>query len=291
MPGGTTVKSMSKQASLTAGGAAWRFAPLVLIAGGLCLCWAMGWHRYRLAGLARRTPRHAAAPMSTPTTLVCGRWSSSVFYVAGDGALVSGRCHPDDLQPASCSAGCRAPFSPSSARPAARACCSWPRARAFGGFLRDRAGGLAAQIVERLREGCLRLSAGAAARALRSRSSWSTSRRRCATCGQRSSWRRRSIGILPGALAYSWLGKGWTACCSPPRRPAGDASIHDLVTPEITDRLRRPRPCRAARRHRKTPRRRRARPENAARGPIVWRSSALGRRLWGPLQAVGNGSS
>ena len=53
MPDGATVRPMDEERSETARVAAWRFAPLALIACALLLCWAMGWHRYlSLAWLA-----------------------------------------------------------------------------------------------------------------------------------------------------------------------------------------------------------------------------------------------
>ena len=42
------------------------------------------------------------------------------------------------------------------------------------------------------------------------------------------------IGILPGALAYSWLGQGLDSVLLAAKAAGRRASVHDLVTPEIT---------------------------------------------------------
>lgn len=42
------------------------------------------------------------------------------------------------------------------------------------------------------------------------------------------------IGILPGAFAYAWLGQGVDSVLVAARAAGGEASVRDLVTPEIT---------------------------------------------------------
>jgi uncharacterized membrane protein YdjX (TVP38/TMEM64 family) len=230
MPGGTTVKSMSKQGSLTAGGAAWRFAPLVLIAGGLVLCWMLGWHRYvSIAWLAdsRDMLRGyvdanylvsalvfvvfyvVVTALSFPAASMLTIFAGFLFgWLPGAGLAIVGA-----------TGGASILFL------AARS--------AFGGFLRDRAGGLAASFSKGFEKDAfayllvLRLAPFVPFFLVNIAP---------ALCGVRPKVfvAATAIGILPGALAYSWLGQGLDSVLLAAKAAGRRASIHDLVTPEIT---------------------------------------------------------
>ena len=235
----------------TAGVAAWRFAPLALIACALVL------RAGRWAGTAIcRWPGWPTAATCCAAYVDANYLLSAlvfvVLYVAGDGAFLSGRFPADDLRrfPVRLAAG-RRPRHHRRHRPA-RACCSSRRAPLSAASC---ATGQVA-LPQDSRRASRRMPSPicwCCGLPLSFRSSWSTSRRRCAACGRRCSWRRPSIGILPGALAYSWLGQGLDSVLLAAKAAGRDASIHDLVTPEITIAFAGPRPCRAARRRRKTP--------------------------------------
>ena len=217
--------------SRTAGGAAWRFAPLVLIAGVLVLCFGMGWHRYMsLAWLA--DSRDMLRAYCRRQLSVCRRWSFVVLYVLVTALSFPGRLDADDLRrlPVRLAAGRRS--CASSVRPPAPAAV--PRRAHRLRRLPARPGRRPCRrFLEGLREGCIRLSAGAAA---------------CpfvpffvvniapALCGVRPKVfvAATAIGILPGALAYSWLGQGLDSVLLAAKAAGRHASIHDLVTPEIT---------------------------------------------------------
>jgi uncharacterized membrane protein YdjX (TVP38/TMEM64 family) len=230
MPGGTTVKAMSEQGSGTAGGAAWRFAPLALIACGLMLFWAMGWHRYLtlawLAGSGDVLRAYVAAnylvsalvfvvlyvlvtALSFPAASVLTIFAGFLFgWLPGAGLAVVGA-----------TTGASMLFL------AART--------AFGGFLRDRAGGLAARFSKGFEKDAfayllvLRLAPFVPFFVVNIAP---------ALCGVRPKVfvAATAIGILPGALAYSWLGRGLDSVLLAAKAAGRRVSIHDLVTPEIT---------------------------------------------------------
>ena len=230
MPGGTTVKPVNEQASLTAGGAAWRFAPLVLIAGGLVLCWMMGWHRYvSIAWLADSRDMLRAyvdanylvsalmfvvfyvvvTALSFPAASMLTIFAGFLFgWLPGAGLAIVGA-----------TSGASILFL------AART--------AFGGFLRDRAGGLAARFSKGFEKDAfayllvLRLAPFVPFFLVNIAP---------ALCGVRPKVfvAATAIGILPGALAYSWLGQGLDSVLLAAKAAGRRASVHDLVTPEIT---------------------------------------------------------
>jgi uncharacterized membrane protein YdjX (TVP38/TMEM64 family) len=221
---------MSKQGSLTAGGAAWRFAPLVLIAGGLVLCWMMGWHRYvSLAWLAdSRGMLRAyvdanylvsalafvafyvlATALSFPAASMLTIFAGFLFgWLPGAGLAIVGA-----------TGGASILFA------AART--------AFGNFMRDRAGGLAASFSKGFEKDAfayllvLRLAPFVPFFLVNVAP---------ALCGVRPKVfvAATAIGILPGALAYSWLGQGLDSVLLAANAAGRHASIHDLVTPQIT---------------------------------------------------------
>ena len=210
----------------------------------------MGWHRYlSLAWLA--DSRDALRGLCRCQLRRRAPCCSSAVYVAGDGAFLSGRCHPDDLLPASCSAGCRAPASPCSAPPAARACCSWRRAPPSAASCAT-GGGLAARLSDGFAEDAfsyllvLRLAPFVPFFVVNIAPALFDVR-------LRSSWRRPSSASCPARSPIPGSAQGLDSVLLAAKAAGRDASIHDLVTPEIDRRLRRSRPCRAACRRRKTP--------------------------------------
>jgi uncharacterized membrane protein YdjX (TVP38/TMEM64 family) len=229
MPGGTTVKPMGKQASWTAGGAAWRFAPLVLLAGVLAFGFAMGWHRYTslawladsrdmlratvdanylLSALAFVALYALVTALSFPTAAILTIFAGFLFgWLPGAGLAVVGA-----------TAGASLLFL------AART--------AFGAFLRHKAGRLAASFSKGFEEDAfaylliLRLAPFVPFFVVNIAP---------ALCGVRPKVfvAATAIGILPGALAYSWLGQGLDSVLSAAKAAGREASIHDLVTPQI----------------------------------------------------------
>jgi len=229
MPGGATVRSMDKQRSETAGVAAWRFAPLALIACALLLCWAMGWHRYlSLQWLAdsrdmlrARVDAHLllsaltfvalyvlVTALSFPAASLLTIFAGFLFgWLPGAGLAVVGA-----------TAGASLLFL------AARS--------AFGAFLRHKAGRLAASFSKGFEEDAfaylliLRLAPFVPFFVVNIAP---------ALCGVRPKVfvAATAIGILPGALAYSWLGQGLDSVLSAAKAAGREASIHDLVTPQI----------------------------------------------------------
>ena len=101
--------------------------------------------------------------------------------------------------------------SPSSARPAVRRLLFLAARTAFGGFLRERLGGLAASLAEGFEQDAfayllvLRLAPFIPFFVVNIAPALFNVRLRTFVAAT-------AIGILPGALAYSWLGQGWTAC-------------------------------------------------------------------------------
>ena len=260
MPGGTTVKPVSEQASLTAGGAAWRFAPLVLIAGGLVLCWTMGWHRYvSIAWLADSRDMLSA---SVDANYLVSALMFVVFY-----ALVTALSFPAASM-LTIFAGFLFGWLPGAGLAIVGATTGasilFLAARtAFGGFLRDRAGGIAATLSKGFEKDAfgyllvLRLAPFIPFFVVNIAP---------ALCGVRPKTfvAATPIGILPGALrlCLARARAGQRADGGQGGRPA--RLVHDLVTPEITIAFVGARACRAARRHCKKHVWRRARPENAA---------------------------
>jgi uncharacterized membrane protein YdjX (TVP38/TMEM64 family) len=229
MPGGTTVKPMGKQASWTAGGAAWRFAPLVLIAGALVFGFAMGWHRYTslawladsrdmlratvdanylLSALAFVALYALVTALSFPAAAILTIFAGFLFgWLPGAGLAIVGA-----------TTGASMLFL------AART--------AFGGFLRHSAGGAAARFSKGFEKDAfayllvLRLAPFVPFFVVNIAP---------ALCGVRPKVfvAATAIGMLPGALAYSWLGQGLDSVLLAAKAAGRHASIHDLVTPEI----------------------------------------------------------
>jgi len=229
MPGGVTVRPMNNEPTGTAGVAAWRFAPLALIACALLLCWAMGWHRYlSLAWLAdsRDTLRadvdahillsaFAFVALYVVVTALSFPAASLLTIVAG---FLFGWLPGAALAVVGATTGASLLFL------AART--------AFGGFLRHKAGPLAARFSKGFEEDAfayllfLRLAPFVPFFVVNIAP---------ALCGVRPKVfvAATAIGILPGALAYSWLGQGLDSVLDAAKAAGREVSIHDLVTPQM----------------------------------------------------------
>ena len=229
MPGGATVKPTSREPGGAAGVAAWRFAPLALIACALIFCWAMGWHRYLslvwladsrdmlrgyvdanilLSALVFVLLYVVVTALSFPAASLLTIFAGFLFgWLPGAGLAVIGA-----------TTGASLLFL------AART--------AFGGFLRHKAGGLAARFSKGFEEDAfayllvLRLAPFVPFVVVNIAP---------ALCGVRPKVfvAATVVGILPGALAYSWLGQGLDSVLMAAKAAGRDASIHDLVTREI----------------------------------------------------------
>ena len=260
MPGGATVRPM-RQATQRDGrrrGMALRAARADRLRAAAVL--GNGLAPLPVARLAGRQPRHAARRCRRPPPAVGAGLRRALR--AGDGAVFPGRFAADDLRrlPVRLAAGRR----PCGRRRDSRGEHAVPRrAHRFRRLPARQGRGPGRQLLERLRGGRVRLSAGLR---LAPFVPFFVVNIAPALCGVRPRVfvAATAIGILPGALAYSWLGQGLDSVLAAGQggRPgglhprSGDAADHD--------RVRRPCPCRAARRHRKTPASRRARRENAA---------------------------
>ena len=212
--------------SWTAGGAAWRFAPLALIA---CSARALPG---RWAGIAISSLAWLADSRDVLRAHVDANYllSALVFVVllrAGDGAFLSRRCHPDDLRrlPVRLAAGRRS--SPCSAPPTGASMLFLAARTAFGGFLRDRVRRLCRETFRTASRRTPSPICWCCGLPRSFRSSWSTSRRRCAACGRRSSWRRPSSASCPARSPIPGWDEGSTACCWRPRRPA--ATLRSMI--------------------------------------------------------------
>jgi len=220
---------MSNESGGAAGVAAWRFAPLVLIACALLLCWAMGWHRYLsltwladsrdmlrayvdanilLSALAFVVLYVVVTALSFPAASLLTIFAGFLFgWLPGAGLAIVGA-----------TTGASLLFL------AART--------AFGDFLRHKAGGMAASFSRGFEKDAfayllvLRLAPFVPFFVVNITP---------ALCGVRPKVfvAATAIGILPGALAYSWLGQGLDSVLTAAKAAGRDVSIHELITPQI----------------------------------------------------------
>ncbi len=208
----------------------WRFAPLALIACGLVAIWATGWHdrltlehlvaaRDRLQALAAAQPLMAPAgfmliyalavgcalPIAPAFTILAGflfGWMAGALY-----AMVSVTIGATTLFLAS--------------------------RMALGGFLQRRTGGRAAALAEGFRRDAfgylvaLRLAPVAPSFVVNIGAGLLLVRPGTFVAAT-------LVGILPGRLAYAWLGDGLDGALARARAAGRDLTLSDLVTVEFT---------------------------------------------------------
>lgn len=208
----------------------WRFMPLLLIVAGLGFGYAMGWHRYltldflgdsRLALKAFVSANPIAAPLgftllyavavafSFPAASVLTIFSGFLFgWLFGGVLAIIGA-----------TVGATILFL------AART--------AFGGFLKERAGGAAARLSQGFERDAfsyllvLRIAPFIPFFVVNIAPAVFNVRLRTFVVAT-------LIGILPGAFAYAWLGQGVDSVLVAARRAGRQVAVGDLVTPEIT---------------------------------------------------------
>ena len=230
MPGGATVKPTSSRAEPDGRrrGMALRAARADRLRGWH-FCWAMGWHRYlSLAWLA--DSRDVLRGLCRCQLLCCRRWCSSCST-----SLVTALSFPAASM-LTIFAGFLFGWLPGAGLAIVGATTGasllFLAARtAFGGFLREQGRWPCRKTFRRASRRTPSLICWCCGSPLSFRSSWSTSRRRCAACGAKVFVAATVVGILPGALAYSWLGQGLDSVLLAAKAAGRDASIHDLVTP------------------------------------------------------------
>jgi uncharacterized membrane protein YdjX (TVP38/TMEM64 family) len=209
---------------------AWRFLPLAFIVVGLALAWAMGWHHYlSLAWLSESSDAlqaHVDANYAVAAVLFVGFYvlaAALSFPAAAILTIVSGFLF--GWLPGAVFAMLGASVGATLLFLAART--------AFGGFLRERVGGFAARLADGFARDAfsyllvLRLAPFIPFFVVNIAPALFNVRLRTFVLAT-------VIGILPGALAYSWLGCGLDSVLLAARQAGRDASIHDLVTPELT---------------------------------------------------------
>jgi uncharacterized membrane protein YdjX (TVP38/TMEM64 family) len=209
---------------------AWRFLPLALILLGLAFAWAMGWHHYlSLAWLAESSDAlqaHVDANYAVAAILFVGFYilaAAFSFPAAAVLTIFSGFLF--GWLPGTVFAMLGATGGATLLFLAART--------AFGGFLRERVGGFAARLSDGFARDAfsyllvLRLAPFIPFFVVNIAPALFNVRLRTFVLAT-------IIGILPGTLAYSWLGCGLDSVLLVARQAGRDASIHDLVTPELT---------------------------------------------------------
>jgi uncharacterized membrane protein YdjX (TVP38/TMEM64 family) len=208
----------------------WRFLPLALIALGLAVAWAMGWYQYlSLAWLAESSDglqAHVDANYAVAAVLFVGFYmlaaalsfpAAAILTMAG--GFLFGWLPGAAFAMLGATGGATLLFL------AART--------ALGGFLRERVGGFAARLADGFARDAfsyllvLRLAPFIPFFVVNIAPALFNVRLRTFVLAT-------VIGILPGALAYSWLGCGLDSVLLAARQAGRDASVHDLVTPELT---------------------------------------------------------
>jgi uncharacterized membrane protein YdjX (TVP38/TMEM64 family) len=207
-----------------------RYLPLILILAALVLGYAMGWHRYLSLGfLAESRDALNAAVESRPVlsalafaalyvvAVACAFPAASVLTVFG--GFLFGWLAASVLVAFAATLGATILFL------AARS--------AFGGFLRDRVGAAAQRLAQGFEDNAfgyllaLRLAPFIPFFVVNIAPALLNVRLKTFVGAT-------FLGILPGVVAYAWLGQGVDSVLTAARRSGRDASLADLATPEIT---------------------------------------------------------
>lgn len=208
----------------------WRFVPLLFVLAGLGFGYAMGWHKYltldfladsRLALKAFVSAYPVAAPLGfTLLYAVAVAFSfpaASVLTIFA--GFLFGWLFGGVLAIIGATTGATVLFL------AART--------AFGGFLKERAGGAAARLSQGFERDAfsyllvLRIAPFIPFFVVNIAPAVFNVRLRTFLAAT-------LIGILPGAFAYAWLGAGVDSVLVAARRAGREVAVGDLVTPEIT---------------------------------------------------------
>jgi uncharacterized membrane protein YdjX (TVP38/TMEM64 family) len=208
----------------------WRFGPIVLLGGGLIFGYLLGWHQYLsldylvesrdwLKDHVAENRAAAAAGFLVLYALAVAFSFPAASILTIFGGFLFGWMLAACLVAVGATAGATALFL------AARS--------AFGDSLRKRVRGFAAKLAQGFEDGAfgyllaLRLAPFIPffvvniAPAL-------------FNVGLRTYVAATFIGILPGVVAYSWLGQGVDSVLVAAQAAGRDVSVGDLVTPEIT---------------------------------------------------------
>ena len=208
----------------------WRFAPIALVVAGLLLGYAMGWHHYLTLGYLGKSQDMlkafvAAHPVLAPLgfvacyTLVVAASFPAASVLTIFGGFLFGWALGAVL--AVISATCGATLLFLAARTAA------------GGFLKRRLGGVSARLADGFEKDAfsfllvLRLAPFVPFVIVNVAPALFHVRLRTFVAAT-------AIGIIPGAIAYAWLGEGVDSVLAAATAAGRHATVKDLVTPQIT---------------------------------------------------------
>jgi uncharacterized membrane protein YdjX (TVP38/TMEM64 family) len=212
------------------GSSAWRLLPAMLILAGLCIGYLMGWHHYltlsylaesRIALKAMVSANPVLAPLCfaaiyTLAVALSFPVTSVLTIVAG---FLFGWLFGAALALVSATVGATLLFL------AARS--------AFGDFLKRRAGGVASRLADGFRRDAfgyllvLRLAPFIPFVLVNIAPALFNVSLRIFVAAT-------VLGIIPGVLAYSWLGKGIDSVLVAAKAAGKKIDVSDLVTPEIS---------------------------------------------------------
>ncbi len=209
---------------------AWRFAPIAVVLAGLVLGYVMGWHHYLTLGYLGKSQDALKAivtdhPMLAPAAfVVCYALAVAFSFPAASvltifGGFLFGWAFGAMLAVIAATIGATAVFL------AART--------AFGDYFKRRLGGVSARLAEGFEKDAfsfllvLRLAPFIPFVVVNVAPAFFNVRLRTFVGAT-------AIGIVPGALAYAWLGEGVNSVLAAAKAAGRHASVKDLVTPEIT---------------------------------------------------------
>lgn len=207
-----------------------RFGPIAVIAGGLALGYLMGWHQYfSLDFLAEQRETLTAFVAANYAMALAGFVLLYTLAVAFSFPAASVLTIFGGFLFGWWVAGIAVAFGAT-----AGATILFLAARsAFGDFLRERVGGLAARLADGFREDAfsyllvLRLAPFFPFFVINIAPALFGVKLRTYVAAT-------FLGILPGCFAYAWLGQGIGSVLDAADREGGTVSLKDLVTPEIT---------------------------------------------------------
>lgn len=208
----------------------WRFAPIALVLAGLLLGYAMDWHHYLKLGYLGKSQDvlkafAAAHPILAPVGFVaCYTLAVAFSFPAASvltifGGFLFGWALGATLSVTAATCGATLLFL------AARS--------AFGDFLKRRLGGRSARLAAGFEEDAfgfllvLRLAPFIPFVVVNVAPALFHVRLRTFVAAT-------AIGIIPGAIAYAWLGEGVDSVLAAAKAAGRYATVKDLVTPQIT---------------------------------------------------------
>jgi uncharacterized membrane protein YdjX (TVP38/TMEM64 family) len=208
----------------------WRLAPIALVAAGLVFGYAMGWHQYLTLDYLGKSQdmlkmfvanHQVLAPVGF---VVCYALAVAFSFPAASvltifGGFLFGWALGAALAVAAATGGATLLFL------AARTAC--------GDYLKRRLGGVSARLAEGFEKDAfsfllvLRLAPFIPFVVVNVAPALFNVRLRTFVAAT-------AIGIVPGAIAYSWLGEGVDSVLAAAKAAGRNAKVKDLVTPEIT---------------------------------------------------------